>query len=90
MQTYGTAVVEQTPCQCQDHRVAHQLLQTTQDSPVQSSPRFCIATPSNPSYLLYVLLPGTNVRTYYMSYLVIVLSCVAPYPSYLCCVRGMG
>ena len=47
----------------------------------------CIATPSHHSYLLYVV--ALNVRTC-MSYLVKVLSCVLSYPSYLCCVWGMG
>ena len=31
-----------------------------------------------------------NVHTYCMSYLVEVLSCVASYHSYLCCIQGMG
>ena len=31
-----------------------------------------------------------NVRTYCMSYLVIVLSYVASYPNYLWCIQGMG
>ena len=38
--------------------------------------------------LLYVL--AFNVRTYCMLYLVIVLSYGASYPSYLCCIQGIG
>ena len=37
---------------------------------------------------LHVLDP--NVLTYCVSCLVIALCCVASYPSYLCCVRGIG
>ena len=38
--------------------------------------------------VLYVL--ALNVRTYSRSYLVIVLSCVASYPSYLCWGNGLA
>ena len=40
---FGTSVVERAPCRSQDRRVAH-LPNKTQDSPVQSPPRLCIAT----------------------------------------------
>ena len=46
---YGsTTVLGRAPCCCQDRRVAHQLPQKTQGSPVQSSPRLCIVPPSHP------------------------------------------
>ena len=44
----------------------------------QSSPRLCIAT-----CMLFLAL---NVGPYCTSHLVIVLKCVASYPSYLCCI----
>ena len=55
------------PCRCQDRRVAHQLLQKTQNSPVQSSPRLCIATQPLPAtivcctswHLMYALIVRT-------------------------------
>ena len=49
-----------------------------------------------PTYYIctHVLGPGTSsthlLCVVIMSYLVIVLSCVASYPSYLCCIRGTG
>ena len=53
------------PCRCQDRRVAHQLPQTTQNSPVQSSPRLYIVIQSLICLfhycLLYVL--ALNERT---------------------------
>ena len=45
--------------------------------------------PSPPTYgILYIL--ALNVLTFCVSYLVIVPSYVASYPSYLCCKQGMG
>ena len=55
----------------------------TPESPVQSSPR------PPPTYCMLLVL-AHNVRTYWMSYFVIVLNCGAWYPSYLCCTQGIG
>ena len=67
---FGTAAVEQAHCRCQKRRVAHQLSQKTQDSPVQSSPG--LIAPTSPSNcMLYIL--ALNVCTYCMLYLVRVL-----------------
>ena len=49
---FGTSVVERAPCRCQDRRVAHQLPQKTQNSPVQSSPRPCVATQPLPATIV--------------------------------------
>ena len=53
-----TVVVPDIPANVRDRRVAHQLPLKTQNSPVQSSPRLCVAIQS-PAYrcLLYVLHP---------------------------------
>ena len=60
---FGTSVLERAPCRCQDRRVARQLPQKTQNSPVQSSPRLCTATQPLPGHhcMLYIL--ALNVRT---------------------------
>ena len=42
------------------------------------------------THLLYAGALALNLRTYCMSYLLIVLRFVALYPSYPCCIRGMG
>ena len=57
---------------------------STKYSVVQNSP-----TPLLCTYCMLYVLP-LNVRAYCMSYLDIVLSCVASHPSYLCCIQVMG
>ena len=56
---FGTTMVEQAPCQCQDCRDAHQLLQETKDSLVQNSPGLCIA-----SFLYLPPFPQKNKNKY--------------------------
>ena len=67
----------------QERRVAQQLPQKTQDSPVQSSPGLCMASPlapPHPSYSMFYVFALKNRAE----------QCVPSYPSYLCCVQGMG
>ena len=61
---FGTTVEEGAPCWSQDRRVAHQLPQKTQYSPVQSSPGLCI-TIQSPHPLLSVAPTAIYCFTFY-------------------------
>ena len=69
---FVASVVERAPCRSQDRRVAHYLPKRTQDSPVQSSPRLCIAT-----FPLLTTIVHCIVVYCIVLYCIVALNCVA-------------